>query len=37
MAEVETVEPDGHLVLRLGDGSVRKYMFKEVEFCKVNG
>lgn len=35
VAGIETVEPDGHLVLRLADGSVRKYMFKEVEFSKV--
>lgn len=30
--KVETVEPNGHLVLRKEDGEVRRYAFKEVEY-----
>lgn len=31
-ATIETVEPDGHLVLRRTDGRQSRYAFKEVEF-----
>ncbi len=31
-ASIETVEPDGHLVLRRPDGQQSRYAFKEVEF-----
>lgn len=31
-AELERIEPDGHLVLRRTDGSISKYAFKEVKF-----
>jgi len=31
-AEIADVEADGHLVLRLADGTERRYGFKEVEF-----
>lgn len=34
VADVENVEPDGHLVLRRTDGSLSRYMFKEVEFIR---
>ncbi len=30
--EIETVEPNGHLVLRKENGEIRKYAFKEVEY-----
>lgn len=32
MATIETVMPDGHLVLRRTDGSTGSYAFKEVTF-----
>lgn len=32
MAELVTVEDDGHLVLRLTDGPTHRYAFKEVQF-----
>lgn len=32
-AVIEDVEPDGHLLLRSGDGGLRRYAFKEVELC----
>lgn len=32
MAAIETVEPDGHLMLRRADGRLSRYAFKEVEF-----
>ncbi len=32
-AELVEVEPDGHLMLRTREGSVRRYAFKEVRFC----
>lgn len=32
--EIETVEPNGHLVLRKESGEVRKYAFKEVEYLQ---
>jgi BirA family biotin operon repressor/biotin-[acetyl-CoA-carboxylase] ligase len=31
-AEIETVEPDGHLILRTADGGRRRYAFKEVKY-----
>ena len=31
-AAIEDVEPMGHLVLRLRDGSIRKYEFKEIKY-----
>jgi|SRR5690554_6599415 BirA family biotin operon repressor/biotin-[acetyl-CoA-carboxylase] ligase len=31
-ASFHSVKPDGHLILRLPDGSLREYAFKEVEF-----
>ena len=31
-AAIEGVPPSGELLLRLGDGSLREYLFKEVEF-----
>lgn len=34
-AEIVTVEPDGHLVLRRPDGRTDRYMFKEVEIGKL--
>ena len=30
--EIETVEPNGHLVLRKENGEIRKYAFKKVEY-----
>lgn len=32
---IERVEPDGHLVLKRADGSLSRYMFKEVEFIRI--
>lgn len=32
MAELVTVEDDGHLMLRQADGSTRRYAFKEVQY-----
>lgn len=32
MAELECIEPDGHLVLRRDDGSLSRYAFKEVKY-----
>ena len=32
MAEFQTIEPDGHLVLKDKEGVIRRYTFKEVEF-----
>ena len=32
MAELECIEPDGHLVLRRSDGSLSRYAFKEVKY-----
>ena len=32
LAEISDVEPGGHIVLRLEDGTLRKYAFKEVAF-----
>jgi len=31
-AEIQDVEPAGHLVLRLKDGSIRRYEFKEIRY-----
>ena len=31
-AQIKEIEPDGHLVLQLPGGEIRKYAFKEVEF-----
>ena len=33
-AELETVETDGHLILRDRQGLLRRYAFKEVEHCR---
>ena len=35
MAELVTVEDDGHLVLRDADGDIRRYAFKEVQFVSI--
>lgn len=35
-ARIDTVEPDGHLVMTDSDGRVRRYEFKEVKFCLPN-
>ncbi|MDY3142808.1 MAG: biotin--[acetyl-CoA-carboxylase] ligase, partial [Parabacteroides sp.] len=31
-AAIHTIEPSGHLLLQLRDGSIRRYAFKEVKF-----
>ena len=31
-AKIQSIEPSGHLILELPDGSLRRYAFKEVEF-----
>lgn len=32
MASIDSIEPDGHLLLRVGEDDVRRYAFKEVRF-----
>ena len=32
MAEIQDIEPSGHLILRTSDGQIRRYEFKEVKF-----
>lgn len=32
MAEIQDIEPSGHLILRTADGQIRRYEFKEVKF-----
>ena len=31
-ASLETIEPDGHILLRDENGMLRKYAFKEVQY-----
>lgn len=33
-ASIDTIEPTGHLLLRLPDGAIRRYAFKEVSYVK---
>lgn len=33
-ARIHDIEPTGHLLLALKDGSIRRYAFKEVSYCK---
>ena len=33
-ARIYDIEPTGHLVLQLQDGTLRRYAFKEVRYCK---